>query len=352
MIVRDESAILERCLAAAAPHIDAWVIADTGSADRTPDLVRQFFADRGIPGELHRFEFRDFGQARNQALTLARGSPLAFDYLLFVDADMELVVAAPDFRDRLTAHAYSLRQQNQIAYFNTRIVRRDVDARYVGVTHEYIDTGPPPVQLHDAWFIDHACGANRIGKFERDIRLLTGALADEPDNARYVFYLAQSLRDAGHLHDARAAYTRRAAMGGWEEEVWYAHYQVARLSEALQDPPDTVDAAFLAAYRARPARVEPLLELARRRRLRSDWPQALLYARAARAAPRPDDRLFLDLGAYDWKPLDEIAISAWYAGARSEGSAAAERLVADRRYPESEHPRILQNLEWYRKPVA
>jgi hypothetical protein len=167
-----------------------------------------------------------------------------------------------------------------------------------------------------------------------------------------VFYLAQSLRDAGRLHEARAAYARRGTMGGWDEEVWYAQYQVARLSEALQDPPDAVDAAFLAAYRARPARAEPLLELARRSRLRSDWPQALLYARAARAVTLPNDRLFLDLGAYGWKPLDEIAISAWYAGARSEGSAAAERLVADRGYPDSEHPRILQNLEWYRKPVA
>jgi glycosyltransferase involved in cell wall biosynthesis len=111
MIVKNEMANLERCLAAVAPHIDCWLIGDTGSLDGTPDFVMSFFAQRGLPGELHSFPFENFEQARNAALDYAYASPLAYDYLLFCDADMELVVDDADFRQRLSAPGYRLIQR-------------------------------------------------------------------------------------------------------------------------------------------------------------------------------------------------------------------------------------------------
>ena len=92
MIVKNEMANLERCLTAVADHIACWVIADTGSTDGTQDFIRAFFAARNIPGELHSIPFHNFEQARNAALDCAYASPLACDYILFADADMELVV--------------------------------------------------------------------------------------------------------------------------------------------------------------------------------------------------------------------------------------------------------------------
>jgi len=129
MIVKDEAAILERCLAAAAPHIDCYVICDTGSGDGTIELISEFFAARGIPGEIRRTTFRDFEQARNEALDAARASTLDYEYLLLCDADMELV-AQPDWRDNLTAPAYMLTQRGSgIEYQNVRLLRRDANAR-------------------------------------------------------------------------------------------------------------------------------------------------------------------------------------------------------------------------------
>src|SRR5215213_680511 len=92
MIVKNEIANLERCLVAVAEHIACWVIGDTGSTDGTQNLIESFFAARYIPGELHSFPFENFEQARNAALACAYASPLDYDYLLFADADMELVV--------------------------------------------------------------------------------------------------------------------------------------------------------------------------------------------------------------------------------------------------------------------
>ena len=77
MIVKNEMANLERCLAAVADHIDCWVIGDTGSTDGTQDFIKSFFAARDIPGELHSFPFENFEQARNAALDCAYASPLS-----------------------------------------------------------------------------------------------------------------------------------------------------------------------------------------------------------------------------------------------------------------------------------
>src|SRR5262245_64007853 len=81
MIVRNETANLERCLSALAAHIDCWVIGDTGSTDGTQDFIESFFAARKKPGELHSFPFENFEQARNTALDCAYSSELSFDYL-------------------------------------------------------------------------------------------------------------------------------------------------------------------------------------------------------------------------------------------------------------------------------
>ena len=58
MIVRDEAAVIERCLASVRPYIDSWVIVDTGSLDDTPARIVSTMA--GVPGELHHRAWRNF----------------------------------------------------------------------------------------------------------------------------------------------------------------------------------------------------------------------------------------------------------------------------------------------------
>ena len=70
MIVKNEAAVIARCLASVRPIIDYWVIVDTGSTDGTQDAIRAFLAD--LPGELHERPWRDFAHNRTEALDLAR----------------------------------------------------------------------------------------------------------------------------------------------------------------------------------------------------------------------------------------------------------------------------------------
>lgn len=77
MIVRDEEAVLERCLEPARPHVDEIVIVDTGSTDGTLDIARKY-AD-----VLVEIEWPDsFSEARNVSLDHATS-----DLVLILDAD-------------------------------------------------------------------------------------------------------------------------------------------------------------------------------------------------------------------------------------------------------------------------
>jgi glycosyltransferase involved in cell wall biosynthesis len=230
MIVKNEAARIERCLASVKPHIACWSITDTGSSDETCARIRDLLGD--LPGYLSHIVFENFGQARNDALRAALQSRLDFDYLLLADADMELI--APDGFGGMEAPGYRMLQKSdQLSYWNTRLVRRDNPSRYKGVTHEYLETDRPVENLAGPYFIDHADGANRPGKFDRDIALLEEALMRDPDDARSVFYLAQSYKDRGDFAKAADLYEQRALMGGFDEEVFYSWLAASRCMRAF-----------------------------------------------------------------------------------------------------------------------
>ena len=99
-----------------------------------------------------------------------------------------------------------------------------------------------------------------------------------------------------------------------------------------------------------PSRAEPLVELARYHRLRGVNGVAYLYAKHAAELPLPPDRLFVDRASYQWRALDELAISAFYVGtaeARATGAAAARRLVSEAAAPDDERSRLQRNLGYY-----
>jgi hypothetical protein len=191
MIVKNEAPVIERCLASVRPWIDHWVIVDTGSTDGTQERIRALMD--GVPGQLHERPWRDFGFNRNQALELARGQA---DHLLFIDADETLVVPDGFAWPALTADGYQLQcRMDGWNYFRNAIVATRLPWRWQGVLHEFLTSDAP-----HAWAnlpgpeiqVSHdGARARSPDTYLRDIEVLERALAQEPGNTRYCFYLAQ-----------------------------------------------------------------------------------------------------------------------------------------------------------------
>lgn len=351
MIVKNEAKVIARCLASVRPLISTWVIVDTGSSDGTQSVVRESLA--GLPGELHERPWKNFGANRTEALELARDKA---DFTLIIDADESLEIAPKFELPALELDAYQLKTElGELAYYRTQLVRSKLPWRYEGVLHEYLECKQPFKQgklegLVNRPRTDGARSADPQ-KYLKDAAVLEDALKREPSNARYLFYLAQSYRDAGLLEAALANYKKRVKLGGWAEEVWYSMFQGARLCELVERPEHEITLAYLDAYQFRPARAESLCALARYLRLQKKYALAHVFAKRAVETPPPNDVLFVDSSVYAWRARDECSIAAYYLDAHDEALALTAALLADPRLPASERARVTANREFSLKAL-
>jgi len=316
MIVKNESAIIERCLSSVVGFVDCFVIADTGSTDDTKEKITAFFEARGIPGEIVDLPFENFEQARNGAIEAAEASLFAFDYLLFIDADMELVVSDPSLKEKLSHNCYLAKQRNVggLVYDNARIVKAFVGARYIGVTHEYLNSTGEIARLPEQmiYFRDYEVGSNRKDKSERDIRLLKADLAKNPENGRSHFYLAQTYFEAENFGKARHHYQKRQKLGGFDEEVWFAQMCEALCDLNLGDE-DAFEIKIKRAFQARPTRAEPLCYLARFYQAKGLNDLAAMVCDEGMSIPIPNDILFVDTNVYERSFKEIFSIVGYYA---------------------------------------
>jgi hypothetical protein len=348
MIVRNEAHIVREALDAAAPYISSWVIVDTGSDDGTQDLIRDHMAELAIPGELFERPWRNFGHNRTEALTLAQGRG---DYIWVMDAD-DAIEGTPDF-NLLDADIYYMPvAEASISYWRAQLFRDGTRVRYVGVVHE----GP-------AW--DDSCIVERLGgeyhiqsrrlgarsqdpqKYARDRDLLLAEVERNPEDARSVFYLAQSFFDLGDFVNARKWYARRVEIGGWDQEVYYAMCRVAESMARLDTPWPDVQDAYLRAWEFRPTRAESLYAIAFRYRVDGHYQLGHLFAERAAQIPQPKaDNLFVNAAIHGWRATEEQAICAFYIGKQAEAFTLCRRLLGRPDLPDEARQRIASNRDF------
>ena len=364
MIVRDEAAILARCLESALPLVDGYVVCDTGSRDETVAVLERSAARFGTPGLLLHHPWRDFGHNRTRAAhearrwALSQGWSPARTYLLFLDADMVLR-ADPGFdRGALAASSYSVLQDDgEMRYANIRLACLAHHWEAVGPTHEYwrpVGGGPDPEPLDSLYIHDLGDGGSKAGKYARDIQLLRRGVLVDPGNPRYTYYLAQSYFDIGRWGEAARWYARRCKLGGWDQERWHARY---RHGVSVLKLGDTERAAgiLLRAFDERPTRAEPLYALARHYREEERYHAALALARRGLEIPYPDaDTLFVEKQVYEWRLWEEVMICAYYTGAENHplGLEACERLLARPGHDPAFYEYVTGNQRYYQPLYA
>ena len=110
MIVKNETHVILRCLESIYKYIDRYDITDTGSTDGTQDMIREFFAKKGIPGEIYQSDWKGFGDhagkigSRTEAFQNAKGKA---DFAWVIDAD-DSVEGDFKFPENPTGDCYTL----------------------------------------------------------------------------------------------------------------------------------------------------------------------------------------------------------------------------------------------------
>jgi tetratricopeptide (TPR) repeat protein len=362
MIERDEAHVLPRSLGSfkAIPGIDpSYCIVDGGSEDTSRDLIPAVM--NGIPGEVHLIPqlkpLDDFAGARNAAIE--RGKVLA-DWLFFLDADDE-IVTAPDFvMPKLKGECYKiLIKCGPDEFYRNALVRANLPWRYVGRLHENLECQVPfrAQELPGLWIHVHlgegARSRNPRQKFLDDAAVLRQCLAEDPGNNRHLFYLAQSVRDSGDLAGALSLYEQRAARkDAWDEETYFSLLSCARIKGWLNYPIPEVVEAFVKAHRFRPTRAETCGFLAEYLRSKEQWNQAAYFASIAAKIKRPKDILFVTAAWYDWRAMDEWAISAYWAGDFADCRTVCLSMLASGKVPADQVERVKTNLAFAERALG
>jgi len=368
MIVKNETHVIERCLRSAAPFIDRYDITDTGSTDGTQDLIRKIMEELNVPGEVHQSDWKGFGDhagkigSRTEALQNAAKSDA--EYAWMIDADDSIESGQLVLPENASADAYSLRiSRGDFVWWRNQIFKLSSQWHYVGVLHEYAackgNPTPKIEKLQGNYVLTARTeGARNVGitpteKYSRDAEVLEEALKDDPDNARYVFYLAQSYFDSQQWDKSREAYQRRIDLGGWPEETFYSQYRIAIITGIQNKPLPELAHEFIKAYNMKPNRAEPLFNLARIYRMNGMPAAAFTYARMGLEIPYPEnDILFIQDEVYRYGILDEVGASAFYAGKPHVGYAACKKLLDENLLPPSEVERVKQNLHSYEQVLS
>ena len=366
MIVKNESNVILRLLKSVVSIIDGYCICDTGSTDNTIELITTFFAEHRIPGKIIEEPFRDFGYNRTFAVKACADIP-NMDYLLLLDADMILTGDAlkpeniESFKTSLKDDCYHVCQGSPEYYYkNVRIIRNYRGYEYWGVTHEYVSTPDGTIYgtiSNDILFInDIGDGGAKTDKFERDIRLLKKGLEEIPNNDRYTFYLANSLRDAGHIQEAIDTFRKRIEIGGWIEEVWHSYYSMGDCYRRIGQMEKAIE-AWVEAYNFHPKRIESLYEIVNYYREKGKNETAYMYLTTALDSRSrwgaSNDFLFLRKDVYDYKLDYELSIIGYYVNHHNYNLAnICMKVLAYPHLPHFTANNVFSNYKFYVKHIV
>ena len=211
MIVRDEAAVLDRCLASAREICDEIIVVDTGSTDSTRDIARRYGA--------RLFEFPwtgDFSAARNESLAHAE-----HEWILQLDADEFLYEGDyPKIRAAIEArevHAYNVRILNDLpsgglgTLLFPRLFRNGEGCRYEGIVHNQLRVpgaiATCEIRIHHTGYGDPAATERR---YARSAPLLRRQIEENPHDPTPHYHLAILAHSRGNADEA-LFHARRAA---------------------------------------------------------------------------------------------------------------------------------------------
>jgi glycosyltransferase involved in cell wall biosynthesis len=364
MIVKNESRNLDRLFQSLQGSIDFYVIADTGSTDDTVERIGTLGRQWNIPGLVVSHPWVDFAHNRNRAMEAAaharRDGLHQCDWLLIIDADEELVVTDPGWKEKLvpgiTYSAYKKMDGLAFKHYFLPYTAGDAGWQWKGAIHNYMEAlgeKAPRVHLDTVYIRTHEFeGAKSHGfqdagqKYRRDIALMQQELAQQepsPGNIHRFFqlaYLYQIVRDT----DASVALFTRVS--GFEAAPLHMRYMADIIAgRQLFNKGDRQAALqyFGHAFTLSPGRKEYFYYRALAHIDAGEIPQAIgLLEQALRQTDRDPDYWVMEYMVYEWKISYELCLLYARTGRTGDALMLAGPHLEEGFLPAAEKNFILQ----------
>lgn len=349
MIVKNEAHVIESVLECMSKYIDYYIISDTGSTDNTKEIIKNYFDNIHIEGEIFDDEWKNFGYNRSKALEHCRGK---VDYCWVIDAD-DIIVGDLFLPEKMDKDSYNLTYGKDFCYRRKQIFKVDKNWKYVGVLHEYPKSEDNSAKTEDTIEGNYYIDSRRLGdrnknpdKYKKDCEVLLKGLEEEPNNDRYHFYLAQSYMDDHQYEKSNEYYLKRFNMGGWVEEQYFSLFKIGENNIKLKKNKEIIIESLLRAFKFRPSRLEALYELVNYlfyNEENKDIPLAAKYAELGIDVPITNDVLFVSMYLYEHKFLD-VASLAFFYNQEFYKSVRCINIILDRqKYPLDQLSRYEKN---------
>lgn len=347
-IAKDEAKHVER-FCDAARDADSIAVLDTGSTDRTVELLRE----RGCIVEREVIDPWRFDVARNRSLDLI---PEDTDVCLCLDLDEVLL---PGWREELEAHWAPGTQigrytcicgRNADGTPKTTFVRDKLHARgavrWIYPVHEvveYIGSGPLTRAEIPTLCCEHLPddGKSRGGY----LALLELAAAERPEDARCAHYLGREYMYRGMWQRAEDELRRhlRLPTATWTEERAASMRYISACRDAMGDRQGAMTWALRSIAEA-PELREGWYSAELACYHAGDWPGVCYFGERAAAITQRSRSGINERDAWGAAVDDLLSLGYWYTGDAAKALEHGERALA----LEPEDARLRRNLEYYK----
>jgi glycosyltransferase involved in cell wall biosynthesis len=364
MCKNEEHCIL-KTLESVANFIDYWIVCDTGSTDKTCEIVTNFFKEKNIPGELFVDEWQGFD--KNKTLMFERAYKKT-DYVLHLDADDFLVgTFQKDWLNHLYEDKYNFNyMRGSFKFVCSSLYNNHLKWIYLGVAHNIIKCiDKTHIKISnfftekDIYVDNNERGARKLdpNKYLNDAVKLRDQFfetlyKDEHDLcSRSVFYAAQSYMDCRHYKEAIQWYSLYTKLKNtWIEEEFEAYLRIGKCMILLNFDENSIKTQFHKAIDLFKDRAEPYFCLGKYYNDKSKTELGYTYLKQAQNMNYEQVikkyTLFVNKYNYGKYVNDELSVSCYWTNRGVEGYALLKEILGD---PDFSHlnERLEKNKEFY-----
>lgn len=246
LIVKNESANIERCLLSIRPYVKEIIVVDTGSTDSTPEICKKYadFFEVYTGCNDSDGKIIDFSDARRRSL-----SHCTQPWIFWLDGD-DIVVGAEDFnsviekvdKDRngnscsvMFPYEYSRDQYGNVecTHYRERLVTKRDDFYWKGVVHEVLIPKPNVFveqYKYDSIKIIHMRNfLNKNIESGRNLRILKKYYEkNHESDVRMLYYIGIEYGNNNDKGTALKFLKRYIELSHWDEERFQAAYKICQ----------------------------------------------------------------------------------------------------------------------------